>query len=432
MEDQILRCLLTCLCQEALIEESESNPPAFFFTRAPKGKTIEQEATTIFLNKQGYLLLQEIIAQLRQNKKWVVELSKEELEQEVVTALFEGTQALQEGNFDVTELIKSLLQRLGKGVATWEVYLPIADLELPEGSQLTLGGGIFKELTSREKDIMRDELVGIRRQANWETPEKMESEMKFLAQRLEETITSSKFWYYIQVNGRAQAAKNQAIEAAMLAMDILRFFALFNRINPEVFAPRFPSQTGRGVMRYIQIVKGQCSKIGSESGVTFPYSLDALSFDKLIKHAKFQKLQQISNKSDPSQLEQKFLLGVQQYAEATRLPSASLRLVWYLSALETVLAKETEKERHKRHEKVGKRLRKLLGDTAADMVGPLYDKRRKPVHYGHRNRIGDELITDAESQYAKALAYLGIVSALSKLDNHMDHDVFLDYLDALH
>jgi len=427
----MLRCLLTCLCHEALIEESESNPPVTFFTRAPEGKTIAQEATTISLNQQGYGFLREIIDQLRHNKKWAVELSKEELEQEVVTALFEGTSALQEGNFDVDKLIESLLDRLGEGVATWEVYIPIANLELPEGSQLSLAGGMFKELTSREKDILRGEHVGIWRQAKWETPEKMESGMKVLAQSLEETITSSKFWYCIQVNGRAQAARSQAIEAAMLAMDILCFFALFNGINPEVFAPRFPNQTGRGIMNYIQIVKGQSCQISSELGIPFSYGLDAPRFNKLTRLAEFQKLQQISNKSDPSQLEQKFLLGVQQYAEATRLPSASLRLVWYLSALETVLAKENEQERHQRHEKVGKRLRKLLGATAADMVGPLYNKRRKPVHYGHRNRIGNELITDAEIQRARTLAYLGIVSALSKLDNHTDHNVFLDYLDAL-
>ena len=41
-------------------------------------------------------------------------------------------------------------------------------------------------------------------------------------------------------------------------------------------------------------------------------------------------------------------MGIQQFAEAARLPSATIKLVWYLSALETVLAKEDEGKRHKK------------------------------------------------------------------------------------
>ena len=121
-------------------------------------------------------------------------------------------------------------------------------------------------------------------------------------------------------------------------------------------------------------------------------------------------------------------MGIQQYAEATRLPSLGLRLVWYISALETVLAKENEGNRHK---KVEKRIRKLLGESASRKICPLYDKRRKPVHYGYRNRIGNELISDVDVHVARDLAYLGIISALSYENNFEEHDYFLDYIDSL-
>ena len=73
-----------------------------------------------------------------------------------------------------------------------------------------------------------------------------------------------------------------------------------------------------------------------------------------------------------------------------------------MSALETLLVKESEGDRDK---KVERRIRFLLGDSAGDLVNRLYDKRRKPVHHGTRNRIGDELITDSDVETARRLAY---------------------------
>lgn len=422
-----LRSLITQLCREALAEETESDPPVTFYTRAPEGKTISEEATTVSLNRRARELLNTVVEEIR-DKRWSIELSRKELEQEVVTTLFEGTQALLENSFDEDALIESLLSRLSEKSLTWDVYLPILGLELPEGCHLTLAGGTLKELTNDEKHNLRDEYITIWRQARWNSPEKMQSGINKLTEQLEETINSSKFWYHIQVYGRAQSAKNQAVEAAALAMDILRFFALFNGINPEVFNLSFPHQAVTGEMKYLQIAKSQSCELHSELGILFAYRVDEARYAKLTKLPEFQRLQLMSNKPDPTQVEQKALLGIQQYAEATRLPPLGLRLVWYLSSLETVLAKETEGERHK---KVERRIGKLLGSKAAERVNPLYDKRRKLVHYGHRNRVGEELITDVEAQHARNLAYLGVVSALREVGEISSHDAFLDHLDAL-
>jgi hypothetical protein len=211
-------------------------------------------------------------------------------------------------------------------------------------------------------------------------------------------------------------------------MDILSFFALLNEINPEVFASHFPHQGKRGIMKSIQMARGQRCGLDFESGIPFPYTLDSSQYRKLTKFKEFQQIQQISNSSNPNPVEQRFLLGVQQYAEATRLPSLSAKLVWYLSALETVLVKEDEGDRHK---KVEKRVRKLLGETAAKTVVPLYDKRRKPVHYGYRNRVGEEFITETDIHEARSLGYLGINLALRHSYNFTEVSAFLGHIDSL-
>ena len=425
---QSLGTLLTSLCDEALAEESESNPSVVFYTRAPEGKTIAEQSTTISLNSRAFTLFQDIVTRLRMEKRLRFILSKKELEQEVITSLFEGTEALQESAFNVDALVNSLLNRLAEGGETWDIYLPIENLKLPKEEQISLAGGIFKSLTNGEKELLRDECMKIWNQAKWRVPQQAESGIQSLNEDFDEILTSSGLWYQIQVSGRQQAAKNQAIEAAVLAMDILSFFALLNEINPEVFASHFPHQGKRGIMKSIQMARGQRCGLDFESGIPFPYTLDSSQYRKLTKFKEFQQIQQISNSSNPNPVEQRFLLGVQQYAEATRLPSLSAKLVWYLSALETVLVKEDEGDRHK---KVEKRVRKLLGETAAKTVVPLYDKRRKPVHYGYRNRVGEEFITETDIHEARSLGYLGINLALRHSYNFTEVSAFLGHIDSL-
>ena len=358
---QSLEILLASLCSEALAEESELNPSVIFYTRAPKGKTIAEEATTISLNSRAYTLLQDVVTQLRINKKLRLELSRKELEQEAITSLFEGVKALQEGTFEAQALVDSLVTRLAEGHETWDTYLPIEGLELPGEEQLPLAGGVFKTLTNGEEDLLHEQCVKIWNQAKWQAPEHAESGIRTLSQHLDEILTSSRLWYQIQVSGHQQAAKNQAVEAAVLAMDILAFFALLNGINPEAFASHFPHQAKRGTMNSIQIAIGQCCTLDFESGIPFPYTLDSSRYRKLINLKEFREIQMMSNSYDPNPVQQRFLLGVQQYAEATRLPSLSAKLVWYLSALETVLLKETE---HKSKKTIKRRMGKILDITA--------------------------------------------------------------------
>lgn len=428
--EKTLASLLNALCGEGVAEEIDPKQPLSFFTRADEGKTIDEGARTIFLNQRGRQLLSEIVGELRQYKKWQVLLSEEELQEEVVTSLFQGTQALEERTFDVVLLEGSLLARLAKGSAAWEVYVPIAGLELPGVSKLSLAGGVLGVLSTEETSDLINEYKSSLKKSKWLSPEKMESGIAALGQRLDEAIGSSKYWYHIQVEGRTQAAKNQAIEAASLAVDILCFFASFNGMDPELSALGFPSQTTTEPMRYFQFAKEQGWNIGGERGARFPYKLDMHRYTRLTELPEFQKVQLMSNKRDPDGAERKFLLGVQQYVEASRLPTPSLKLVWYLSALETVLAKESEGDRDK---KVERRVKRLLGVSAAKRINPLYNKRRKPVHYGHRNRTGDELVTDVDGQDVRILALLGIVSALHlhELGSFTDHDAFLDHVDSL-
>ncbi len=183
-----------------------------------------------------------------------------------------------------------------------------------------------------------------------------------------------------------------------------------------------------GAGQSLQIVRGKECSLPNESGFPFPYTLDSSRYGKLVNLKEFQEIQAMSNSDNPNPVQQRFLLGVQQYAEATRLPSLSARLVWYLSALETVLLKETERLSRVN---VKRRLGKILNSNAAQRLDSLYDKRVKSVHYGHRNQIGEEFITETDIHDARSLGYLGIILALKYSDNFAEIDGFLGQIDNL-
>lgn len=417
--------LLVSLCREALAEETGSDQPVIFYTRAPKGKTIAEESTTISLNSRAYTLLQEIVTQLRQDKKLSVEFSKKELEQEVITSLFEASW---NSAPDAQVLSASLVARLAEGRETWVIYLPIAGLDLPDKGELHLAGGVLRALPDDEKDLLRSQCTQIWSQATWRSLRHAESGTGALSQHFDEALASSEVWYLIQVNGRQQAARNQAIEAAVLAMDILAFFALLNGIDPEVFACHFPHQATRGIMKSIQVASGKACSLPSESGFPFAYTLDSSRYSKLLNLQEFKQIQVISNSEAPNPVQRRFLLGVQQYAEATRLPSLSARLVWYLSALETLLLKETERTSRAT---VKKRLCRILDSKVAQRLDSLYDKRIKSVHYGYRNQVSADFVAEADIHDAKSLSYLGIILALKYSDDFAQVDRFLDHIDSL-
>ncbi|MEK7281800.1 MAG: hypothetical protein AAB037_05585, partial [Chloroflexota bacterium] len=380
-----------------------------FFIRAPEGKTIAQESTTISLSPKGAGIIQEVVAELRNDHGIRTKLSKRDVEKEVVTALFQGTEALEQGNLDAGALADGLLGRLSEGRDTWNVYLPIVGIELPEGQSLSLAGGSFKSLTTGEKQGLMEECVAQLKQAQWQSPQKQDSGVRTLTQDLDEIINSSKYWFHIAIEGRPDAAKELAVEAATLGMDILLFWGLLVGINPEMSSLGLPTQSKTQGMRAFQIASEGSQFHHEGPPVAFPYKLDEPKFARLTKFIEFKKTQDTSNSPQPSEVGQKILMGIQQFSEAARLSSATLKLVWYLSALETVLAKEKEGTRH---EKVERRIKKLLNGSVASWVGPLYEKRRRPVHYGQRNRLADELVTDTDFQRARILAYRGIVHAV--------------------
>jgi hypothetical protein len=102
--------------------------------------------------------------------------------------------------------------------------------------------------------------------------------------------------------------------------------------------------------------------------------------------------------------------------------------VWYLSALETVFLKETERQSKAI---IKRRLGKVLNGDFNQRLDRLYEMRVKSVHYGHRNRIDDEFISNADIDDARSLSYLGIIVALKFADTLIDIDAFLERIDDL-
>jgi len=147
-------------------------------------------------------------------------------------------------------------------------------------------------------------------------------------------------------------------------------------------------------------------------------------------------IQDISCKINSTELESKILLGIQQFGEASRLNSVGAKLQWYLSTLETILAKE-DMEYRNRSKKTAQRLASLASGEEDQLIilermAELYDKRRRLVHYGHRNRVGTDIVTKQDIQYARLYAYLATLiiteKAISSFSNISSHNEFLDVL----
>jgi len=414
------------LCAEALASLPESEHPSLVFTQAPEGEVIANGATTITLGAAGASLFRSIVSVLRGDPEIRIRLGEREIQNEVKVALFDGAEALEQNKLDARALVEALFNRINSGQENWVVYLPIESLELPEAESIELAGGIFKKLSYDEKQSLQNQGAIQANASKFTSETNRVSGVNEITKHLEDTLDSSSYWYVIQVNSRSQSAKDLAIEAAMLGLDILLFWGLLNGIDPETSS--LGSGKARATSRSFQFVKDQCLQLDIEAPPIFPYKLTKSAFSRLLSLPEFRACQTMSNEELPTEVQGKFLLSIQQYAEAARLPSPTLKLVWYLSAMETILASEAEGSRHV---KVSRRIQQLLGQTQSALVTPLYAKRRRPVHYGQRNRVREDLVTDVDLQTAKTLAYLAIVSALGKTGGFTQHTDFLRHLETI-
>ena len=412
-DDSRVKELLARLCGEALADLE--GDPARFFARAAPGKTIAQGATTISLSEAGVKTLWEIVDDIRSDPKFRTRLSHSEMEQCAISAMFRGAEAIEGGTLDPDELTEWLYARLSEGMEVWEVYLPVPGLKLPPGQELALAGGTFKkQLSAKEKSLLQDASKG-------EGP---------MTKFIEGAIASEGSWFHIRVEGRSGAASLLAKEGLALGIDMLLFWGLLVGKDPEQSAlARTAAPRVEGSGSFQMTTRGDLSISYGPFDVRMPYDLDVAAFAKLTELEEFKRTQEISNTDGVEGAAAKVLLGMQQFAEAARLPSPTLKLVWYLSALETVLVKD--KGEGNTHVKVARRLKNLLGEPAGDAVKPLYDKRWRPVHHGHRNRVSEEVVTESNHRAAMRLAYLGIIGAIGHWAGSSDHDALVDRIDRL-
>jgi len=250
-------------------------------------------------------------------------------------------------------------------------------------------------------------------------------------------VSSSGVWFRTEIEGRQRAAFELALESCTLALDILRFFAPYIGIDPDTSALAIPTEGKREKIDYLQFEDKQSIVLGGTFGeMHFPYVLDMARLKKLTEFAQFKMIQDISCEINPTELESKILLGIQQFGEASRLNSVGAKLQWYLSTLETILAKEDVEYRN-RSKKTAQRLASLASSEEdklriLERMAELYDKRRRLVHYGHRNRVGIDVVTKQDIQSVRLYAYLATLiiteKAISSFSNITTHNEFLDAL----
>ena len=407
--------LLERLCKEALADLE--GDPARFFTRAAPGKTIAQGATTISLSQVATRTMDELVEEIRLAPGMRTSLSKPEVEHDVTSAMFRGAEALVAAAFDPEDLTAWLDALLKEGVKAWDVFLPVPGLTLPPGQELALAGGTFAQLSPEETARLQDVDTDRGRRP--------------ISRFVESAVDSKDCWFRTPVEGRSDAARLLAAESLALGMDMLLFRCLLVGKDPRNSALGTPpTRMGNHYGSFQMTDDGDIAfSYGGPWLVRIPYNLDEAMYAKLTELEEFKKTQEISSADRVEGTATKLLLGLQQFAEASRLPSPTARLVWYLSALETVLLKEEGEGDSNR--KVAQRLTKLLGERAGVAVLPLYRKRRLPTHHGHRNRVSDELVNEHDENVAMWLANLGIVRAVSHWDGGFDHDAFVDAIDKL-
>lgn len=424
-----IESMLATILNEGLIEsEDKTTMPSGIYSRS---------GVSIMVNMKGRAHIDELVGELRKDKVLRISLSQQEMESEIVDSLVEAAVALDKGRLSLPDVITGLLNRVNQGRKNWRIFLPIIGIDFPEGVELKLVGGVIHTMGEKNTKRLRRNAMYIWDGAKLRTKKSKQKRLRDLTGIFDDIVSSSGVWFRTEVEGRQRAALELALESSTLALDILRFFAPYIGIDPDTSALAIPTEGKRGKLDYLQFEDQKSVVLGGMFGeMHFPYVFDMAKLKKLTEFAQFKVIQDISCKSNPTELESKILLGIQQFGEASRLNSVGAKLQWYLSALETILAKE-EVEYRNRSKKTAQRLASLASSEEGKLrvlarMDELYNKRRRLVHYGHRNRVGSDVVNKQDIQSARLYAYLATLiiteKTISPFSNITSHNEFLDAL----
>jgi len=414
------------LIKEGLIDsEDRLTMPSGIYSRA---------GVSINVNRKGRVLISELVREFQKDKFLSTSFSNKELENEIIDSVLEAALALDKGKSSIEEVVTTLLNRLNSERDNWLIILPIIGIELFEGAEIRLAGGAIRAFTEEDSRKLNRDAMDIWSTLRYEdvVRQKRISELNGV---LKDILSSSKVWFQTSVEGKREAAYSLALESCTLALDVLRFFALYVGIDPDTTALAIPTEGRKGKIDYLQFKGNKMVVLGGRLGeIVHPYTLDIKRLEKLVNFQQFKIVQEISAKINPNEVENKILLAIQQFGEASRLNSSGAKLQWYLSTLETILAKENDEYRD-RGKKVSRRLALLIGNDKSKSkiindMDELYKIRQGPVHYGHRNRVGSEIVTKQDIADARFFAYLGTLRAIEYLSKVSSHDDLLNALDT--
>jgi hypothetical protein len=394
------------------------------------GGWISRSGMGVALTRRDRALMAKLTKRVRTDPIIALNASVKDVADEVSTTIFDGVTAREEGRFDADHFARDLLDRVRAGYQTWSVVWPVPGIRLPDGATLEVGGLTLGVLHADTRAAIDRDMTSIGKMVRlYNKPPG--SALPSLMNQTDRTLGSSEYWALGTIEGRRASIKWIMEERVTIALDVLRVFGLYVGIDPDQTSLGDPWRPDERRSLFYNASQG-AHLDESLFELRRPYELDDAAFQRLHGFPLFQRAQQIAGIDSPTELERKILLGILQFGAASRVRTAEEKFSAYLTAAETVLARE-EDERHDRGKRVGRRLTLLDvfedQQTAIDAMQELHAVRRLPVHFGHRTIRGWDVVTPAHIRRAKYVAYFAILVGLEHCAGHATHEAFIQALD---
>jgi hypothetical protein len=419
---------VAALLNEIIIEETDVPSSMDDF-----GGSYAYGSGSVEITRRDHRLMVQLAQQLRADPAIAESVSQRDAYDEVVTAVIDGVVAREAGTFDSGRLAAELLDRLRAGFEDWTVLWPVSGLILPNGASLEVGGLTISMLTDAKRAAIRHDMETIGRTVRLGPQGRPGSALPHVMETADQTLASSDYWAIGTVQGRRKSVRWIMEERVTVALDVLRAFALYVGIDPDRTLLGDSTSTAERRTLFFNTARGAFSDV-SLYDQRRPFELNADDLRRLTDFSLFQRAQALSARTSPTDLERKILLGVLQFGEASRTRTAEGKLSNYLTAAETLLARESGENDKKRWIRVARRLA-LYGAFAdqqgvIDTLRDLYNLRRFPVHFGHRTLRGREVVTPTDVRRAQFHAYLAILVSLEYADGRTTHEELILALDT--
>jgi hypothetical protein len=413
---------------QAAVDSGHPVVPHKHLYKNPKLIPLQLDEEYITVTYEGWVAASNLMWALEADPRVSESVGASELQKSVERAIILGV--LEGDRFDANVSTETLLQELLSDHQTFYVMMAVPGLKIEHGYLLDVGAVRFGSLTDLERAAPVTGLEPLHYSKDGGGSG---------ASGFREFYAADECWARTSVYSRFAAAQDIAREKVdVLALSVLRCFSRDRFHNPENLSLGEPCSD---YWRRTRIGK-QALDIDSEGARTLTSRYDRrqdlrlfqAQIEMLRQDARFKCACEAIAQRDRTDLQDKVVLAMVQFATATTIGPKEVRLPAYLTVLEVLFGRDSDADYGRRHKNVVKRAAEVLYDTLGGDVAPaidrLYQTRRGPVHYGHRNLHGRIVVSENDTGVARHFVHNALMLGLERAGAFSTHASFLAAIDG--